>query len=137
MQEALIFAAERGVDVSIIVPSLPDHFITFCIGKTFLDTFVNNGIKVYVYKKGFIHAKTFISDDKLATVGSVNLDYRSLFHHFENGVVFIDSPVVASVKADFDETLKDCVQMQRGDYKKIKPYIRILGRLFRIFAPLF
>ena len=137
LQEALIFAAARGVEVSIIVPSLPDHMITFSIGKTYLKTFVNNGIKVYLYQKGFIHSKTFISDNQIATVGSVNLDYRSLYHHFENGVVFIDSPVVDSAKKDFDETLKDCIQMQKGDYKKIKLLVRIIGRLFRIFAPLF
>ena len=137
LQEALIFAAARGVEVSIIVPATPDHLITFCIGKTYLETFVNKGIKVYLYQKGFIHAKTFISDNQIATVGSVNLDYRSLYHHFENGVVFIDSPLVDSVKADFDLTLKDCIQMQPGDYKKIKSHIRLIGRLFRIFAPLF
>ncbi len=137
LQEALIFAAARGVEVSIIVPAVPDHLITFCIGKTYLETFVNNGIKVYLYQKGFIHAKTFISDNQIATIGSVNLDYRSLYHHFENGVVFIDSPIVESAKNDFDQTLKDCIQMQSGDYKKIKLYIRLIGRLFRIFAPLF
>ena len=137
LQEALIFAAARGVEVSIIVPAIPDHLITFCIGKTYLETFVNKGIKVYLYQKGFIHAKTFISDNQIATVGSVNLDYRSLYHHFENGVVFIDSPLVDSAKNDFDQTLKDCIQMEPGDYKKIKPHIRFIGRLFRIFAPLF
>ncbi len=137
LQEALIFAAARGVEVSVIVPAVPDHLITFCIGKTFLDTFVNTGIKVYLYQKGFMHAKTFISDNQIATVGSVNLDYRSLYHHFENGVVFIDSPLVDSAKKDFDQTLKDCIQMEPGDYKKIKPHIRFIGRLFRIFAPLF
>ncbi len=137
LQEALFFAAARGVEVSIIVPSVPDHLLTFCIGKTYLDSFVNNGIKVYLYNKGFIHAKTFISDDHIATIGSVNLDYRSLFHHFENGVVFIDSPVVKDAKSDFDETLKDCTLMQKGDYKKVPIYQRTLGRVFRIFAPLF
>jgi cardiolipin synthase len=137
LQEALFFAAARGVEVSIIVPSVPDNLITFCIGKTYLDAFVNNGIKVYLYQKGFIHAKTFISDDQIATIGSVNLDYRSLYHHFENGVVFIDSPVISDAKIDFDEALKHCTQMQKGDYKKIRPHIRFIGRLFRIFAPLF
>ena len=136
IQEALLFAAERGVDVSIILPSVPDHFLTFCIGKTFLETFVNGGIKIYLYQKGFIHAKTFISDDQIATIGSVNLDYRSLFHHFENGVVFIDSPIVSEAKQDFENTLKDSYLMQKDDYKKIPWYIRFHGRLFRIFAPL-
>ena len=136
MQEALLFAVERGVDVSIILPSVPDHFLTFCIGKTYLETFVSSGIKVYLYQKGFIHAKTFISDNQIATIGSVNLDYRSLFHHFENGVVFIDSPIVTEVKNDFDKTLTDCQLMQKEDYKKIPLYIRFFGRLMRIFAPL-
>ena len=137
LQEALFFAAARGVDVSIIVPSVPDHLLTFCIGKTYLESFVDNGIKVYLYNKGFIHSKMFIADDHLATIGSINLDYRSLYHHFENGVVFIDSPVVHDAKTDFDESLKDCTHMQKGDYKKIPLYQRALGRLFRIFAPLF
>lgn len=136
MQEALLFAVERGVDVSIILPSVPDHFLTFCIGKTYLETFVSSGLKVYLYQKGFIHAKTFISDNQIATIGSVNLDYRSLFHHFENGVVFIDSPIVTEVKNDFDKTLTDCQLMQKEDYKKIPLYIRFFGRLMRIFAPL-
>ena len=136
LQEAILFAVERGVEVSIILPSVPDHFLAFSIGKTFLETFVNSGVKVYLYKKGFIHAKTFISDNQIATVGTVNLDYRSLFHHFENGVVFIDSPVVAATKKDFDNTLQDCYLMQKDDYKKIPLYIRFHGRLFRIFAPL-
>ena len=137
LQEALFFAAARGIEVSIIVPAVPDHLITYCIGKTFLEAFVNNGIKVYLYQKGFIHAKTFISDNQIATVGSVNLDYRSLYHHFENGVIFIDSPVIEAAKNDFDETLKDCIPMHQGDYKKIPIYQRLTGRLFRIFAPLF
>ena len=137
LQEALFFAAARGVEVSIIVPAIPDHLLTFCIGKTYLESFVDNGIKVYLYNKGFIHSKMFIADDHIATIGSVNLDYRSLYHHFENGVVFIDSPVVHEAKTDFEETLKDCTHMQKGDYKKIPLYQRALGRLFRIFAPLF
>ena len=136
LQEAILFAVDRGVEVSIIVPSVPDHFLTFCIGKTFIETLVNNGVKIYLYQKGFIHAKTFISDDQIATIGSVNLDYRSLYHHFENGVVFIDSPVVSEAKKDFENTLQDCHLMQKGDYKKIPWYIRFHGRLYRIFAPL-
>ncbi|MCR4901200.1 MAG: cardiolipin synthase [Treponema sp.] len=136
IQEAILFAAERGVEVSMIVPSVSDHFLPFCIGKTFLETFVNGGVKVYLYQKGFIHAKTFVSDDQIATVGSVNLDYRSLFHHFENGVVFIDSPIVAAARKDFENTLQDCSLMQKGDYKKIPLHIRFYGRLFRVFSPL-
>lgn len=136
MQDALIFAAKRGVDVSIIVPSLPDHLITFCIGKTFIKTLVENGIHVYLYQKGFIHAKTFISDDKIATVGSVNLDYRSFYHHFECGALMFQTSVIEDIEYDFEQTLNDCVEMKKEDYKKIPAKHRMLGRVFRIFAPL-
>lgn len=136
MMETLIFAAQRGLDVSIIVPSVPDHFLAFCIGKTYLKTLVESGVHVYLYEKGFIHAKTFIADDNTATVGSVNLDYRSFFHHFECGTVMHDLPVIKEIEQDFQETLKDCVEMKKEDYKKIPSRIRLLGRVFRIFAPL-
>lgn len=135
-QEALIFAAKRGIDVKLIVPSVPDHFITFYIGKTFLKTLVDNGINVYLYKKGFIHAKTFISDDKTATVGTVNLDYRSFYHHFECGTVLHQVPVVSKIEEDFQNTLKDCEKMKSGDYEKIPWIKRLIGRVFRIIAPL-
>lgn len=135
-QEAIIFAAQKGIDVKIIVPSLPDHIITFCIGKTFLKTLVEKGVKVYLYKKGFIHAKTFISDDKIATVGSVNLDYRSLYHHFECGTIMYQMPVINDIESDFQNTLLDCEEMKPGDYEKLPWVKRVCGRIFRIFAPL-
>ena len=122
--------------MKIIVPSVPDHFIAFYIGKTFLKTLVDNGIKVYLYKKGFIHAKTFISDKKTATVGSINLDYRSFYHHFECGTVIHKNPIIAQIEKDFQNTLKDCEEMTPHDYKKIHWFKRFLGRFFRIIAPL-
>lgn len=136
LMDSLLFAAHRGIDVSIIVPATPDHFLTFCIGKTFLKTLVDNSIHVYLYQKGFIHAKTFISDDEISTIGSVNLDYRSLYHHFECGAVIYDKETALTIEEDFQETLKDCIEMKSEDYKKIPSHIRILGRVFRIFAPL-
>lgn len=134
--DSLLFAAHRGIEVSVIVPAAPDHFLTFCIGKTFLKTLIDNGIHVYLYKKGFIHAKTFISDNKISTIGSVNMDYRSLYHHFECGAVIYDEETATTIEKDFQETLKDCVEMKSEDYKKIPSRIRLLGRVFRIFAPL-
>lgn len=136
LMDSLLFAARRGVEVSVVVPSNPDHFLTFCIGKTFLRTLVENGIHVYLYTKGFIHAKTYISDDVIATVGSVNMDYRSLFHHFECGSFIYDSELTSQIEQDFQNTLNECVEMKLEDYKKIPSRVRILGRFFRIFAPL-
>lgn len=136
LQSALIFAVKRGVDVRVIVPSVPDHFLTFCIGKTYLRTLQENGIKVYTYQKGFIHSKTFICDDIIATVGSVNLDYRSLYYHFECGLLMYDTSAVLDARDDFEETLKDCELMDKDSYKKIPSYQRAIGRVFRIFASL-
>ena len=136
LMDALIFAANSGVDVKIIVPSVPDHMITFYVGKTFLKTLVQNGVQVYLYEKGFIHAKTFISDDIVSTVGSVNLDYRSLFHHFECGAVLYNCQTIEKIKNDFTETLHDCSKMTLSDYKKIPIFYRMIARILRIFAPL-
>lgn len=136
LQNALLLAVRSGIEVSLIVPSIPDHVLTFCIGKTYLNTLVNEGVKVFLYNKGFIHAKTFISDDTTATVGTVNLDYRSLYHHFECGVVMHSIPAIEDIEKDFQETLKDCSQMMPEDYKKLPRKYRFMGRLFRIFAPL-
>lgn len=136
LQESLLFAAKKGLEVSLIVPIRPDHLITFCIGKTYLKTLIDAGVNIYLYEKGFIHAKTFISDDRLAVVGSINLDYRSLFHHFESASLLCDCPVIYDIEKDFQETLKNCKKMQPEDYKKLPARIRFLGRLFRIFGPL-
>lgn len=136
MLETLTFAAKRGVDVKLIVPSEPDHILTFAIGKTYIKNLLDNGIHVYLYNKGFIHAKTFVSDDVTATVGSVNLDYRSFFHHFECGVFLHKTKCVSDIKNDIQETLKDCTEMFLEDYKKLPLKIRFSGRLFRLFAPL-
>ena len=129
-------AARRGVEVSIILPSVADHYITFCIGKTFIEDAQKENVKIYMYDKGFIHAKTFISDDVTATIGSVNLDYRSFFHHFECGTVIHNHQAVKDMEKDFEETLKDCTLLGEGRYKKIPKRQLFLGRLFRIFAPL-
>ena len=136
LQNAILYAVRRGIEVSIIVPQEADHLITSCIGKTYLRTLTKGGVKVYLYKKGFIHSKTFISDNETATVGTINLDYRSLYHHFECGVVLHQLPVIQEIESDFLQTLQDCSLMEIEDYKKIPKGYRLIGRLFRIFAPL-
>ncbi len=134
---ALIFVAKKGVDVRVIVPSVPDHLVTFCVGKTFLKNLLDGGVKVYVYKKGFIHAKTFLADGKTATVGSINLDYRSFYAHFECGVLMHNCDSIADIKKDFDSMfINDCEEMLVTDYKKLPLYQRFIGRILRIFGPL-
>lgn len=133
----LIFAAKRGVEVSLILPSKPDHFITFCIGKTFMKELVDNGVHIYLYKKDcFIHAKNFIVDGRTATIGSVNLDYRSLFHHFECGVLMHEADAIADIERDFQQTAGESTELSGDFYKKLPLHIKIFGKIFRIFAPL-
>lgn len=137
MLTALTFAAKKGVDVRIIVPSKPDHLITFCIGKTYLKNLLDGGVKIYLYEKGFIHAKTFLCDDNVGTVGSINLDYRSLYAHFECGALIYKNPALADIKADFESMFKnDCQEMKLSDYKKIPAWQRFTGRVLRLFGPL-
>ncbi|MEE0949178.1 MAG: phospholipase D-like domain-containing protein, partial [Streptococcus equinus] len=83
MEHALCFAAERGVDVRIIMPGIPDKKVPYMLAKTYFRKLMRSGVKIYYYTPGFIHAKVFISDDSKAVVGTINLDYRSLYHHFE------------------------------------------------------
>ena len=95
------------------------------------------GVKVYEYEKGFIHAKTFVSDDRFATIGSVNLDYRSLFHHFECGALLYDKPCIEDIKNDFSEMIEnDCKEFTQESYKSFPLINRMIGRIFKVFAPL-
>ena len=137
LEDDLIFAAKRGVDVKLILPSVPDHYLTFCVGKTFIKTLVDNGVKVYMYNRGFIHAKTFISDDIISTVGTANLDYRSLYHHYETNTLMYKNSAISDVEKDFNETIEQyCSLVKKEDYKKLPLKMRFMGRLFRILSPL-
>lgn len=128
-------AALRGVDVRIIVPNIPDKKIIFNMTKSFYKRFIDAGVKIYQYKPGFIHAKTYISDDKYAIVGTINLDYRSLVHHFENGVWLYDCDCIKDVKLDVEDTINKSIEITP---KMLKSNIfnRIFRSLVRIFAPL-
>ena len=95
-------AALRGVDVRIIVPHIPDKKIVFNMTKSFYKRFIDAGVKIYEYEPGFIHAKTYLSDDKYAIIGTINLDYRSLVHHFENGVWIYNDQIIKEMKVYID-----------------------------------
>ena len=94
------------------------------------------GIKVYEYTPGFVHAKVFVSDDVSATVGTVNLDYRSFYHHFECGVFFHENSVVRKVEEDFRNTLQQCQEVTMNYYRKIPLYQKMVGMVARLLAPL-
>lgn len=128
-------AALRGVDVRIIVPHIPDKKIVFNMTKSFYKRLIKCGVKIYEYEPGFIHAKTYISDDKYAMVGTINLDYRSLVHHFENGVWMYDCKCINDIKKDIDETLSKSIEIKQ-DMLKTNIFNRFFRALVRIFAPM-
>ncbi len=128
-------AALRGVDVRIIVPHIPDKKIIFNMTKSFYKRFLDCGVKIYEYKPGFIHAKTYIADDKYAIVGTINLDYRSLVHHFENGVWLYNCECIKDLKADIDNTLEKSIKVEQS-MLKTSIFNRLFRALVRIFAPM-
>ena len=94
------------------------------------------GVKIYEYSPGFMHAKMFIRDDEQAIVGSANLDYRSLYLHFENCCAFYGGPVVEDVKKDFDKTLEECHRITEADLEAVPKRKRFLQLLLKFFAPI-
>ncbi len=134
--DSMRYAARRGVEVSMILPHIPDKKVVYYIARTFYPELLEAGINVYEYTPGFIHAKAFVSDDISAVVGTINLDYRSFYHHFECGVYFYDHSVVAKVEEDFQNTLRRCQKVTMGYYKKIPFYQKAVGRVSRLLAPL-
>ncbi|NLL78810.1 MAG: cardiolipin synthase [Clostridiales bacterium] len=136
MERALVYAAKRGVEVSIILPHIPDKKYAFYIARTYYPILLRAGVKLYEYKPGFVHAKSFVSDDQKAVVGTINLDYRSLYLHFECGVYIYQNPVVQEIEEDYEQTLKQCIEVDMDYYKSINGFSKLAGRVLRLFGPL-
>lgn len=133
---ALCFAAKSGIDVRIMTPHIPDKWYVFSVTRSFYGQLISSGVKIYEYTPGFVHAKTVVSDDNVAAVGSINFDYRSLYLHFECATLVYDNPAVLDVKRDFLETLEKCEEITPERYKKIKGRHGLEMSLMRLFAPL-
>ena len=129
-------AALRGVDVRIIVPHIPDKKIVFSMTRSFYHRLMEAGVKIYEYEPGFIHAKSYLVDGTIAMIGTINLDYRSLVHHFENGVWMYKCSAVTALKKDMDDTLTKCIEVTT-DMLKINLLQRFICSVVRIFAPMF
>ena len=135
MENALKFAAERGVDVRLILPGIPDKKMAYALAKTHYTSLTEAGVKIYEYTPGFIHAKSMVCDDACAVVGTINLDYRSLYHHFENAVYFSGCEAVDKVKRDCEETF--AVSRERTlDNIKRGVFARLLDSVLRVFETL-
>jgi cardiolipin synthase len=132
---ALTFAAKSGVDVRIITPHRWDKWIVAVTSRSYYRQLVSAGVKVYEYSSGFNHSKTFVSDDTVATVGTTNLDFRSLYLHFECGVCIYKNKAVEKVKEDFLATLPSCHRITRKDCSRYA--VQSLAQdVLRLFAPL-
>lgn len=136
MLAALQYVAQCGVEVSIIMPHIPDKWYAYAVARTYYECLMKAGVQIYEYTPGFVHAKVFVSDNDTATVGTINLDYRSLYHHFECGAFIYNNPVVWDIEKDFQETLNKCQRITIEDLKNRNWMEKICGRVLRLIAPL-
>ena len=130
-------AAKRGVDVRIVVPRVPDKKYVFYVNRSYYRSLTLAGAKVYEYLPGFIHAKVYLQDDIRAAVGTANLDFRSLYLHYENGLyLFGDEGTLGEIKADFSKVLAESKEMTMDDIIKMPVRHRVWGAILKMFAPL-
>ena len=136
MLATLEYVAECGVEVIILMPHIPDKWYAFAVARTYYESLIKAGVQIYEYTPGFVHAKVFVSDNDTATVGTVNLDYRSLYHHFECGAFIYNNPVVWDIEKDFQNTLEKSQKITLEDVKNRSVVQKVCGRLLRLIAPL-
>jgi len=135
MKHALCIAAKRGVDVRIVTPGIPDKKIIYRLTRSNYEPLLKAGVRIFEYTPGFIHAKSYICDDKIGVVGTINMDYRSLYLHFECGVLMYETQSVKDLKKDSIKTIRASREVSIEDIEK-----GVLGRFFdaflRLVAPL-
>ena len=136
MENALKYAAARGVSVKLILPGIPDKKIPYALAKTHYAPLFEAGIEIYEYAPGFVHAKVFLCDEEEAVVGTINLDYRSLYHHFECAAYLCGGTAMAQIAKDFTHTLSKCRRIDEEALKKLSRWELALGRICKPFAPL-
>ena len=133
--EILKEKAAAGVDVRIVVPHIPDKKLVFAMTRSFYPRLMAAGVKIYEYTPGFIHAKSYLADDQYAMIGTINLDYRSLVHHFENGVWMYKCDCLPDLKADMEEVFKKSIAVDES-MLKTNLLQRIIRSVVRVFAPM-
>ena len=135
MINALTLAAKRGVDVRIIIPGIPDKKIVYSLSESYIEPLVKYGVKVYRYTPGFVHSKMFLADDNIATVGTINLDYRSLYLHFECGLYLENVKCIKEIKNDMIDTLDKSKEVSRKEARP--PFLKAVRQaILRLVAPL-
>lgn len=136
LETALKYAAERGVDVRLLLPGVPDKKLPYSLAKSHYRSLLASGVKIYEYDPGFVHSKVCVSDGCRAVVGSINLDYRSLYHHFECAAYLYKTPCIADIEADYIATLEKSTPVTEEAAKHARLYYKLLGGVMKLVAPL-
>ncbi|MCR5467540.1 MAG: cardiolipin synthase [Lachnospiraceae bacterium] len=136
MTSALTLSAKRGVDVRIITPGIPDKKIVYSVTRSYYNALARQGVRVFEYTPGFCHCKMSVCDDTMATCGTINMDYRSLYHHFENGCVYADSQAVLETKHDFEKMFEASNEVTEYYATGRGAFLRLGQMLLRLIAPL-
>lgn len=136
MIDLLIEKKKQGVEVDVLIPGIPDKKSVYIMTRAHVGKLLKEGINVYTFDKGFNHAKNVIIDDKYALAGTINMDYRSFFLHFENGVFIYNSPAIQNMSKDFKETIKECSLLDYETFHKRNLFIRFFEFILQIISPL-
>jgi len=136
LETALRFAAQRGVDVKLILPGIPDKKLAYSLAKTHYRSLTEAGVQIFEYTPGFVHAKVFVSDNAKAVVGTINLDYRSLYHHFECATYLYQTDCIPQIEEDFQQTLAKCRKVSPDTIKGEKVATKLIGQAAKFLAPL-
>ncbi len=136
LENSMRFAAQRGIDVRLILPGIPDKKSAYAVAKRHYRSLLSAGVRIYEYTPGFVHSKVFVADGLKAVVGSINLDYRSLYHHFECAAYLYGASCIFDIERDFQATLAQCREVTRETVKHEKLGYRLLGGILRMIAPL-
>lgn len=135
MKTALSLAAKRGVDVRIVTPAIPDKKIIFRLTRSYYEPLLKVGVRIFEFTPGFIHAKGFISDDKIGIVGTINMDFRSLYLHFECGTLLAECPCLKDMKEDYMKTFGLSKEIQHSDCKR-NFFGLFIDSILRVLSPL-
>ena len=136
LSRALELAAKRGVDVRIITPGIPDKKTVYAVTRSYYAALASQGVRIYEYTPGFCHAKMWVCDGKIASVGTSNLDYRSLYHHFENNVLLCGCDAVKQIEGDFETMFPQCREVTEQYRTGRSAVLRLWQCVLRLFAPL-
>ncbi|MBQ7345522.1 MAG: cardiolipin synthase [Oscillospiraceae bacterium] len=136
LEGAICYAAKRGVEVALLLPGIPDKKIPYAMAKSHYKRLLDAGVKIYEYTPGFVHAKVLVCDDKEAVVGTINLDYRSLYHHFECATYLYGAACIGDIEDDFTHCVRKSRTVTYETVRREKWHVKLMGYLMKLVAPL-